>query len=487
MRDDEIRRHLTQMNPWWRAVVSGGSPTDWVDEHRVFRDLKTHDMGYRSTVLDDIADGPVTDQLGVLSGPRRIGKSVALLQTAARLCARSDVDPRQIIHVPCDAMTAQDLRRVLVLGRVLTASVDQPERGPRIWLLDEISTISGWSAILKGARDNTDFGDDCVVATGSRWADDEDIEGNLLAGRAGHGVRRRRLLLPMSFREHLAATRPDLGTPPVAHPAELQSERTRQGLEGHGLLVDDYDLAWQAYLTTGGFPRAVAEHAQRGGVSDGYIADLEAWLHRDVEPSAGPESIPLLLDALAERSTSPLSVNSTAQDLGYNKGTLDLRLQRMIASQALLRCPQRDEGGLVPRTQAKYYLTDPLLAWLPSRQRAGLALPDMTKLTEAGIGVSLARAIDNLDEGRWLHGDTIGYTRTGGDKEVDLAPVAVPSECDTASTVPIESKWVDRGWKSEARTITGKYGRGIVATKTILDLSGDVWAVPAPMLALALL
>jgi len=111
----------------------------------------------------------------------------------------------------------------------------------------------------------------------------------------------------------------------------------------------------------------------------------------------------------------------------------------------------------------------------------------MTKLTEASIGVSLARAIDNLDEGRWLHGDTIGYTRTGGDKEVDLAPVLVPSESDTASTVPIESKWVDRGWKSEARTITGKYGRGIVATKTILDLSGDVWAVPAPMLALALL
>src|SRR5674476_1207356 len=120
MRDDEIRRHLTQMNPWWRAVVSGGSPTDWVDEHRVFRDLKTPAMGYRSTVLDDIAAGPVTDQLGVLPAPRRIGKSVALLQTAARMCARSDVDPRQIIHVPCDAMTAQDLRRVLVLGRVLT-------------------------------------------------------------------------------------------------------------------------------------------------------------------------------------------------------------------------------------------------------------------------------------------------------------------------------------------------------------------------------
>jgi predicted AAA+ superfamily ATPase len=486
MRDDEIRRHLTQTNPWWRAVASGGSPTDWASEHRAFRDLRKHDMGYRSTVLDDIADGPVTDQLVVLSGPRRIGKSVAMLGAAKRLCARSDVDPRQVIHAPCDAMTLQDLRRVLVLGRALTASVDQHEAQRRIWLLDEISSISGWSAILKGARDNTDFGDDTVVATGSRWADDEDIEGNLLAGRAGQGTRRRRVLLPMSFREYLRAARPDLGVPDVIHPGELQSAEAHQTFATFELLVDDYDLAWQAYLTTGGFPRAVAENAQLGAVTDGYIADLEAWLHRDVEPAAGPESIPLLLDMLVNRSTSPLSVNSTARDLGYGKDMLDLRLRRMIASHALLRCPQRNNGQLVPRTQAKYYLTDPLLAWLPSRRRAGLGSPNMTQLTEATIAVALARAIDRLDEGRWLHGDTIGYTRTTGDREVDLSPVSVPSREGMTETVPIESKWVDRGWKSEARTIVGKYGRGIVATKTILDLSGDVWAVPAPLLAVAL-
>jgi len=486
VRDDEIRRQLTQANPWWRAVVSGASPTAWVDEHRAFRDLGRHDLGYRPTVLDDIADGPVTDQLVVLSGPRRIGKSVAVLDVAKRLCARSDIDPRQVIHAPCDAMTPQDLRRVLVLGRALTASVDQPEPRRRIWLLDEISSVSGWSAILKGARDNTDFGDDTVVATGSRWADDEDIEGNLLAGRAGHGTRRRRVLLPMSFREHLRATRPNLGVPEVIHPGELQSAEARQRFATFEVLVDDYDLAWQAYLTTGGFPRAVAESARLGAVTDGYLADLEAWLHRDVEPAAGPESIPLLLDMLSNRSTSPLSVNSTAQDLGYGKDVLDLRLRRMIASHALLRCPQRSAGRLVPRTQAKYYLTDPLLAWLPSRRRAGLRAPDMTRLTEAAIAVTLARVIDSLDEGRWLHGDTIGYARTTSDREVDLAPVSVPSRAGAIETVPIESKWVDRGWKSEARTITGKYGRGVVATKTILDLDGGVWAVPAPLLAVAL-
>jgi hypothetical protein len=123
------------------------------------------------------------------------------------------------------------------------------------------------------------------------------------------------------------------------------------------------------------------------------------------------EASSLLLDAFSRQATSPLSVNSTAQDLGYSKIAFYLRLRRMIASHA----------------------------------------------------------------------------RTNNDREVDLAPVAVPADGGAAFTVPIESNWVDCGWKSEARTITGKYGCGIIATKTVLDLSGEVWAVPAPMLALALL
>jgi uncharacterized protein len=53
-------------------------------------------------------------------------------------------------------------------------------------------------------------------------------------------------------------------------------------------------------------------------------------------------------------------------------------------------------------------------------------------------------------------------------------------------TVPIESKWVDHGWRREALTIEAKHGTGIVATKTILDLGHNAWAIPAPLLAMLL-
>ena len=48
--------------------------------------------------------GRSNDKLVVLRGARRIGKSVLLKDTAARLCGRGDVDPRQLVYVPTDGI-----------------------------------------------------------------------------------------------------------------------------------------------------------------------------------------------------------------------------------------------------------------------------------------------------------------------------------------------------------------------------------------------
>jgi predicted AAA+ superfamily ATPase len=251
--------------------------------------------------------------------------------------------------------------------------------------------------------------------------------------------------------------------------------------------VDGYDLAWQDYLTSGGFPRAVAEHATSGMVSIGFVRDLAAWLRRDVDPDAPPESLPLLLAALAVRASSPLNVRATSAVLGLTRTAATVRLNRLVSTFAALWCPQRDDdGGAIPGAQAKLYLTDPLLAWLPHRLRAGLASPDMTVLSEMAIGVALARAIDTLDEGRWVAGDTIGYARTGSGNEIDLAPVAVPSSAGPGRTVPIETKWIDDRWRSEAKVIENKYSAGVFATKSLLNVDYRSWAVPAPIVALLL-
>ena len=357
-----------------------------------------------------------------------------------------------------------------------------------MWLLDEVSSIVGWTAVLKAARDGTPFGDDTVVATGSRWSATDDVEGNLMAGRAGRANSRRvRQLLPMTFRAFVAATRPELALPATVHPSHLQRATTARTLEEIGFDLDAYDLAWQDYLSCGGFPRAVHEHTRLGEISDGLLRDLNAWLRRDVDPDAPAESIPLLLNELMVRSSSPLSQRNMAGSLGYTNDVLALRLARLVRSFAALWCPQRDERGrAVQGSQAKLYLTDPILGWMPSRTHPGCAEPDMTTLTEQAVAMHLARAIDQFDEGRLIANDTVGYARTGAGNEVDLLPVPISGSAGPARTVPIEVKWVDDRWRSDARTVESKYGAGIVATKSILDMAHPTWAVPAPLLVLLL-
>ena len=488
MRDDELRQALLAANPWWQTVSTGVDPTAWANDHPLLLDRARYDLGYRADVLADLGVGPIRDALMILTGPRRVGKSVALLELARTLCGRADIDPRQVIHLPCDELDSHDLRRALKLGRDLTRGVDRDGPRRRVWLLDEITGIRGWTATLKFARDNSPFGSETVVVSGSRWNSDEDVEGNLLAGRAGSaGLRRVRLLLPMSFRAFIAATRPELARIGPIHPAQLQSSDSRALVESAIFSVDDYDLSWQEYLSCGGFPRAVAEQYRQGVVSSDYARDLATWLRRAVDPDAKTESLPRLLAALTQRASSPLNVRATAEELGYSRAPFDLRLNRLVSGFGALWCVQRDDHGApTPGSQAKLYLTDPLLAWLPSLLHSGLPAPDMTVLSEMAIGMALARSIDTLEEGRLVAGDTIGYCRTGNGGEVDFAPVPVPTRAAPQQTVPIESKWVDRGWRSEAKTIEGKYGSGIVATKSILDLDQPSWAVPAPLVALLL-
>ncbi|MEJ7756448.1 MAG: hypothetical protein WKF83_09125 [Nocardioidaceae bacterium] len=81
MRDDQRRQRLVDANPWWRAASAGEDPTAWAAHQRILRSRADYDLGYRPDILNDVRTEPVTDLLAVLTGPRRIGKSVALLDT----------------------------------------------------------------------------------------------------------------------------------------------------------------------------------------------------------------------------------------------------------------------------------------------------------------------------------------------------------------------------------------------------------------------
>jgi hypothetical protein len=68
MQQGEIRSRILEVNPWWRAAVAGSDPLAWMDDDRVLKDRNRHDLGFRSQILADVAEGAITDSLIVLRG-----------------------------------------------------------------------------------------------------------------------------------------------------------------------------------------------------------------------------------------------------------------------------------------------------------------------------------------------------------------------------------------------------------------------------------
>jgi hypothetical protein len=84
-------------------------------------------------------------------------------------------------------------------------------------------------------------------------------------------------------------------------------------------------------------------------------------------------------------------------------------------------------------------------------------------------------AMESQRPGSFVDGSDVLYARTPSKTEIDFVGPRLE--------VAVESKYVDANWKREAQTVAARYGRGVVATRRVLNLDGSVWAVPAGLLA----
>jgi len=250
MRDFERRQHLLNFNPWWQDA------RHWEERDPDLREARLNALGaYDPHPLSNIALG----SLYLLMGPRRAGKSVAVKRAIVGLLGEG-VDPLRVVFCPCEDLSPQDLRRVVKLAEDLTPGIESEHR---YWFFDEITYVGGWATALKQLRDQTPLRSGCVVATGSSGAKLREAQGEL-GGREGEagGVR---LLLPMGFRAFVRELYPGLAANlprDMMALADLQSDAGRRYLETLAVQVDELALAWERYLTIGGFPRAVADALQ---------------------------------------------------------------------------------------------------------------------------------------------------------------------------------------------------------------------------------
>ena len=132
------------------------------------------------------------------------------------------------------------------------------------------------------------------------------------------------------------------------------------------------------------------------------------------------------------------------------------------------------------RAQEKVYFVDPLVAQLPQLRDQRRHAPDDSQLTEQQLGMLLLRSAGEPGPAALLDATTVMFERTPSRSEIDFVGPDLG--------VPFEAKYVDGPWRRGARTLEARHGRGILATRAVLELGdvegkGAVWAVPVGILA----
>ena len=91
--------------------------------------------------------------------------------------------------------------------------------------------------------------------------------------------------------------------------------------------------------------------------------------------------------------------------------------------------------------------------------------------------MALLRSFERDDPGSTMEFGRVLHHRTRTRKEIDFVGPGFGG-------VAIESKYVDGRWRRDAQTLAASGWRGIVATRSELNLEdADVMAIPASMLA----
>ena len=464
MKQGEIQQTLTATNHWWRDSAG------WTDEDPDLREASAAPFAYTAGVLDELAPGG----LYMLRGPRRVGKSVELKRTIEHLLLRDpETDPQSVLHISVDGWRAADLGRLVATAGQLT-----PPTARRYWFIDEITGIAdGWPERIKWLRDNdARFRQDTVVLTGSS-ASDLTAAVKALAGRRGPANMPDRFLLPMGFRAFAERLEPPTGNMPAVGPLQIADLAPPRLADAAMALVPWLDwlvAAWQTYLHVGGFPAALAGHLRRREVPPEFLGSLLDVIHGDAFRNADwsrPQTTALLL-RLAQGLCSPVNYSAIADDLALAQPTVRRRLDEL--RDAFVVWPCHREARLLPKlnARAKIYFSDPAYAALSP------VPADDSQLSEQQLGMALLRCRERARPGSYLEFADVLHHRSNTRREIDFVGPAFGG-------IAIESKFVDGRWQRDAQTLAASGWRGIVATRSELDLTGsrDVVAVPTAMLA----
>ncbi|MEM3931964.1 MAG: ATP-binding protein, partial [Thermofilum sp.] len=186
---------MESLNPWWKGKEA-------FEEDEDYKKWRQSSVRWVPQLLEEIElEAPA---LHFLFGPRQVGKTTLLKLLIGKLLQVVD-NPRAIFYYRCDLLADyKELNSVLM--EYLKIKRNEVLRVSFIFL-DEVTFPREWYRAIKYMVDRGYLQNDIVVLTGSlsMYAKRE-VE--TFPGRRGRG--RDYVLYPLSFREYIKVSRPDL-------------------------------------------------------------------------------------------------------------------------------------------------------------------------------------------------------------------------------------------------------------------------------------
>ncbi|MBI4677293.1 MAG: ATP-binding protein [Elusimicrobia bacterium] len=252
---NKILDPLSRQNPWRHGA-------GWESSDPHLSEWKASPAPWKPDLLGQFVLD--RDLVFTLRGPRQVGKTT-LVKLLIRRALKEGAVPGRMFYLDCEAAGIDRHGR---LQRVLDAFLDQSAgvrpRGRTLIFVDEVTSVRGWATAVKVLADTGRLRGVTIVATGSHAADiKRGVES--MPGRRGASSGLDKVLLPMSFREHVQVLHGDVfgGLPRWA---DLRDLRSVCDAAAAVKSAPELERAFSIYLLTGGYPRPVGAHKRDGMV-----------------------------------------------------------------------------------------------------------------------------------------------------------------------------------------------------------------------------
>lgn len=401
-------------NPWWRA----GQGVDAEESAWPRR-------AYFAQFLRLVRDAAVRRAV-VLTGPRRVGKTVMLKHLIDALLQR-DVPGTQVMFLSLDTPLYSG-RSLESLVQMFTDLHRHPPGKPLWVLFDEVQYLKDWEVHLKSLVDS--YTHIRFVASGSAAA-----ALRMKSRESGAGRFTDFMLPPLTFAEYLGFAQRE-------EALIREAASTPAGVPGYAATdITALNAEFIHYLNYGGFPEAVMNPQVRANPSRFLRQDIvDKVLLKDLPSLYGigdTQELNRFFNVLAFNTGNEVSLEALSKHSGITKIKLSDYLEYLEAAYLIRRVHRIDESALrLQRARTfKVYLTNPSI-------RA--ALFGMVSADDDAMGNLAETAVWS----QWLHSTEVSrslhYARWKAgrqDLEVDIVGL------DPRTQKPrfaVEIKWSDR-------------------------------------------